>query len=389
MVQYLLRHPLVLAVGSEKGGEGAETHLLDASEALRAQPDGFKGGVLFNRLGRAHGTGSLGDVLAVQQELVRTRLAAREDPMSAVRIAREGVVVHYTPHYMFVPGLPGAICDLSRAAGGAPCAELRYLVMLREPASRAVSSWWYHHRRGALADAVADGARALRALEKCYSGAGVDFLELCASVHRKSRGAGDGAAAAGGGGGGGGDLGKFSEHTEKLSACSDALLVTGGDNAGFSAHVGKSLYAHQLVHWFARLPLGQFYIMALEDYGAAPLREFTQLLCWLGLAAVDEHGIRGFRDREAIAAELAVHYNTAPITHDAEVNEIAPVRQTLLDLFDPQNRALEVLLSGSAAPADDGVASWARVRQVLLRSRDEQTRDRRCWDVGRSPGAER
>ena len=63
--------------------------------------------------------------------------------------------------------------------------------------------------------------------------------------------------------------------------------------------------------------------------------------------------------------------------------------QTLLDLFDPENRALEVLLSGSAAPADDSVASWARVRQVLLRSRDEQTRDRRCWDVGRSPGAER
>ena len=126
MVQYLLRHPLVLAVGSEKGGEGAETHLLDASEALRAQPDGFKGGVLFNRLGRAHGTGSLGDVLAVQQELVRTRLAAREDPMSAVRIAREGVVVHYTPHYMFVPGLPGAICDLSRAAGSTLSTQLSH-----------------------------------------------------------------------------------------------------------------------------------------------------------------------------------------------------------------------------------------------------------------------
>ena len=72
-----------------------------------------------------------------------------------------------------------------------------------------------------------------------------------------------------------------------------------------------------------------------------------------------------------------------------EVNEIEPVRQTLYDLFEPQNRALEVLLSGSAAPADDGrVASWSHVRQILLRSRDEQTRDRRCWDVGRSPEAE-
>ena len=50
--------------------------------------------------------------------------------------------------------------------------------------------------------------------------------------------------------------------------------------------------------------------------------------------------------------------------------------QTLLDLFDPENRALEVLLSGSAAPAGDGVAlrSWAQVRQVLIRSRDEQLR---------------
>ena len=62
------------------------------------------------------------------------------------------------------------------------------------------------------------------------------------------------------------------------------------------------------------------------------------------MPAVDASGRAGFRDREAVAATLAVHYNTAPIDPDVEANEIAPLRQTLRNVFEPQNRALELRL---------------------------------------------
>jgi len=52
--------------------------------------------------------------------------------------------------------------------------------------------------------------------------------------------------------------------------------------AQLKAHVGKSLYAEQLAHWFARIPEELFWLEALEDFAAEPRRAFERVLEWLG-----------------------------------------------------------------------------------------------------------
>ena len=47
-------------------------------------------------------------------------------------------VVHYTPHYLYAPTVP---FDVASFYPHAP--SLRFLAMLREPVSRAVSSYWF------------------------------------------------------------------------------------------------------------------------------------------------------------------------------------------------------------------------------------------------------
>ena len=65
-------------------------------------------------------------------------------------LLRRGVVVHYTPHYIFVPGLVKSIVEsteLFLSGGGVLRGggdQTRFLVLLREPTKRTVSSWFYH-----------------------------------------------------------------------------------------------------------------------------------------------------------------------------------------------------------------------------------------------------
>mmetsp|Transcript_16875 Transcript_16875/g.58142 ORF Transcript_16875/g.58142 Transcript_16875/m.58142 type:complete len:106 (-) Transcript_16875:5-322(-) len=56
------------------------------------------------------------------------------------------------------------------------------------------------------------------------------------------------------------------------------------------AHVGKSLYAEQLAHWFARIPEELFWLEALEDFAAEPRRAFERVLEWLGVPAYGRAG---------------------------------------------------------------------------------------------------
>ncbi|KAG5178712.1 P-loop containing nucleoside triphosphate hydrolase protein, partial [Tribonema minus] len=61
------------------------------------------------------------------------RLAPSADPVS-------DVVVDYTPHYAMVPEVPYRICHLL------DCSSTKFIVLLREPAERAISSWRFKER---------------------------------------------------------------------------------------------------------------------------------------------------------------------------------------------------------------------------------------------------
>ena len=58
----------------------------------------------------------------------------------------------------------------------------------------------------------------------------------------------------------------------KAARCSQAQLVPRGARPR-DAHVGKSLYVHQLAAWLGEIPRRQVYVLVLERFQRAPLQE--------------------------------------------------------------------------------------------------------------------
>lgn len=80
--------------------------------------------------------------------------------------AMDDVIVHYTPHYLYAPSVPSSIADLFPPKAQR---DLRFLVILRDPVDRAVSSYWFKNShlfrdsdRGSVADMWASFADELR-----------------------------------------------------------------------------------------------------------------------------------------------------------------------------------------------------------------------------------
>ena len=118
--------------------------------------------------------------------------------------------------------------------------------------------------------------------------------------------------------------------------------------------MGKSLYAEQLAHWFARIPEALFWLEALEDFAAEPRRAFERVLEWLGLPA---YGADGFAGASALDDVLRVRHNAAE--HPRRPEDRAVVA-TLEGFFRRPNARLELLLTGEL-----GDGTWGSVRTVL------------------------
>lgn len=95
-------------------------------------------------------------------------------PILPAASAKDDVIVHYTPHYLYAPSVPSSIADLF-PPNAQP--DLRFLVILRDPVDRAVSSYWFKNShlfqdsdRGSVSDMWASFADELRRradYEKC------------------------------------------------------------------------------------------------------------------------------------------------------------------------------------------------------------------------------
>ena len=106
--------------------------------------------------------------------------------------------------------------------------------------------------------------------------------------------------------------------------------------------MGKSLYAEQLAHWFARIPEELFWLEALEDFAAEPRRAFERVLEWLGLPA---YGADGFAGASALDDVLRVRHNAAE--HPRRPEDRAVVA-TLEGFFRRPNARLELLRIATA-----------------------------------------
>ena len=171
--------------------------------------------------------------------------------------------------YAGVPTIAACLCGALQLTAAARCANRRFLVTLREPVARAVSSWQFKSRAGggetrSFRRVVEEGAALARGMRACL----------------RAHGGGDRAA---------------------VRACPIDRYLTPpphGHHQQISlSHVGKGLYVYQLRAWFARVPRERFLVVPIEQFYANATDGLARVLAFVGVPAL------GARAAELLAVD--------------------------------------------------------------------------------------
>ena len=213
-----------------------------------------------------------------------------------------GAVVHYTPHYLYDPAVPTRMRASFGHLGGSLPALLRFVVILREPVSRAISSFWFKGGRS-----VPQGEAMLT-------------MQMD-DVRRAER-----CVAQGGG----------------------SAMTCGADGRGaaFSTtdHVGKGVYAPQLRRWFDTFGGAcHFFVTTLERLymrgKEATSAQLRALLRWAGVAGVSPSATLGEAEMRLALADRRLTGNNP---HEAPFS--SGFRERLGAFYAPYNRQLAALI---------------------------------------------
>ncbi len=206
-------------------------------------------------------------------------------------------VIHYTPHYLYAPTVPFAVKEFYPYWN-----ELKFIIILRDPIERALSSYWFKNShlfhaggdRGSLEEfqIMANSEIADRLnYEKCMASFpkdakldasyslthtnGISFImRYLQIIMRKpvkylldpTNSLVDSVPI---------QTDKQSQHLLQLKRCFGASIQS--KTLGLR-HVDKSIYVDQLFRWYLNFPSTNFYILTLEEWEQDPVGQYTQLL---------------------------------------------------------------------------------------------------------------
>jgi hypothetical protein len=232
---------------------------------------------------------------------------------------------HYTPHYIFHPLVPFRI---ARLAPPTARKRMRFIVILRNPVDRALSSFWFKKSTGAeIPEAT---------IEKKLRRGMVQRRRMEAAV-REVLGVAPGSRLCCFGECGD-EEGLFPARLEP-TAWEKALdgLYFGAQPADarrcesnlFVEHIGKGIYYDQLLRWFAMFPRDNFFITSLEEFKQDNSRVFMSLLDFVTAGKIDGHtggpsSLRLFGEMH-LKDLLSQRFNATPI------GEKSIISQSLLD----------------------------------------------------------
>eukprot|EP00752_Nemacystus_decipiens_P004724 g4307.t1 len=226
------------------------------------------------------------------------------------------VVIDYTPHYMVVAETPHRIADMYGGRGSG----LKFIVTLREPASRAISSWEFKNeinpKKGrqeetrSLAKTVMDGRQRAGKLHAC--------LALAKVSTKKPR-------------------------ERDLKLCNPRKFL---ENPLYVSHVGKSMYAMQLERWFDLFGRENFKVIFTDDMAADPVGVLKDVLDFLGLDMTSDDKSKGLPDLKQWNKITGMDYNKTKSKKKDELGDQVTddVKNELRTFFKPHNEALEELL---------------------------------------------
>lgn len=297
MARLLVEHPLLVDVGDESYHPGSESHIIDHRTDYN---------VINN----------------IQTERILGRLKSKK---YSNQILKEGVIMHYTPNYAGQKTIEDRISK-SLKYNGKLIKNTKFFFMIRNPASRSASSWWYknqcykkpNHACPSFQKQMENGIQAINKIENCYKKYNISINQLIHGITSGNK-----------------QLSK--EEDKVLDLCPITLMVPPNMSL-YSAHIGKSIYIYQLFHWFNRIPPSQIYVMILENFVKNPVHEMEMFFNWLG---IETYGEMGFKSPEHLKNLSRIQYNVHPIPESVQTAEVNPMKDRLHDFFLPYNKYLQ------------------------------------------------
>jgi hypothetical protein len=311
-------------IGVSKGGTTSMIHILD-QHPLIANIGNLKVG---GSIGESHVFGSY-NVKDVKHEESK-RLHRNLGSKNITIILDRGIVSHYTPHYIIDPSIGNEICSVL-SSEMTHCRKKRFFVMLREPTSRTISSWWYKsdcYKKNCppLTSVFTYGMGKVRALDSCMQSRGSSISKQCVAF----------------------GAGNFTGRMARvLFDCPLSMLAPTELTSLYSSHFGKSMYAHQLIRWFQLFDPSQFYIMLLENFSKDPVGEMELLLKWLDLPA---YGPDGYASPQELYGITQKKFNSHNIPHAIQKEKVDPYKKEISKFFQPSLKDLYSLLSAGLRP---------------------------------------
>ena len=240
-------------------------------------------------------------------------------------------VLEYTPHYLVMPEAPQRICATLAMASALPCERAKFVVMLRDPASRAFSQYVmkthmrvkkYDDKRS-FAEAVRLGRDRTTRFAACWDAALKRSLKLE-------------------------DFSQQHTRSEVRRLASTTCNVKRFEPNAFQAYVLKSAYYYQFLPWLAAVDDSRtsFAVLTLETFGRMELKRLLESFLGLALFTTDDDrgGPRdGFRNEDELMALVTQRRNVA---RDGGKESLPPDMRALLDdYFRPMNAKLDGLIA--------------------------------------------
>jgi Sulfotransferase domain len=172
-------------------------------------------------------------------------------------------VIHYTPHYLYAPSVPYEMRSFYPKPD-----ELKFIVVLREPVERALSSYWFRNShifhgedRGTIDEFVrlANGEiESRKRYDDCMLKQGGFVLDSGLNDITDAR--------------------KSDARKNNLQSLKFCFGSSYRDKVLGSRHVDKGIYYDQIQRWYDNFPMRNFYFLLLSKFQNDPATEYAKLL---------------------------------------------------------------------------------------------------------------
>lgn len=279
-------------------------------------------------------------LFANSKDMIASRIKSMHRSQDGLRdLENRPVFIDYTPNYFVLDHVPKLIAEGFKYGYKKDRYTMRFIVSLREPVSRTLSSW----RFKALEHFQMQERKMIR------TGKPMDLLLLNDSVHWGEMRAQciancynkpDGSKSMKGC-----NLNKCRKQYDKdmqetKYQYQKAETSTMCCRTSYYAHICKSLYAYQFAKWFDFFDRSQFFIYTLEEFSKNRIGVLERLLDFLGVPIYDPTGKTGFSNWKNLTDLMALQINRTPRKQCFEDQISDAATKYLHDFFAQHNREL-------------------------------------------------